>query len=323
MFTFGMATLEEIVSEISRQSGTAAENVNSLIEDKLIEFSNMITKEAAAHLVARDLDVKIETSQTSKFQIKNLVSGVRNVNLVARVFKTSSITEFQKKNGEKGRVVNVFLSDGSGYTRLPLWNDQVKIIEEGTVKVGDVVQVFGGMSKDNVYGEVEISIGKFGSIRKVEDDSVVPGMDDIEQELFQENSQTKISGLVPGNFDVRGTIVQVFKGNFIFESDGGEKAMFISCLVDDGTGDIRTVFFRSLAEKISGATASDIAGLDVASRHDVVKKGVLGKEIMISGKVKNNSFFNTLEMVADSVEDINPIEESKRLVEEIEAKIGV
>ncbi|MBI4894333.1 MAG: hypothetical protein HY833_01205 [Candidatus Aenigmarchaeota archaeon] len=318
-----MATLEEIVSEISRQSDTAAENVNSLIEDKLIEFSNMITKEAAAHLVARDLDAKIETAQTSKFQIKNLVSGVRNVNLVARVFKTSPITEFQKKNGEKGRVVNVFLSDGSGYTRLPLWNDQVKIIEDGSVKVGDVVQVYGGMSKDNVYGEVEISIGKFGSIRKVDDDSLVPGMEDIGQGFIQENPQTKISGLVPGNFDVRGTIVQVFKGNFIFESDGGDKAMFISCLLDDGTGDIRTVFFRGLAEQLSGTTAADLDALDLASRHDVVKKGVLGKEIMISGKVKNNSFFNTLEMVADSVEDINPIEESKRLVEELEAKIGV
>jgi hypothetical protein len=128
---------------------------------------------------------------------------------------------------------------------------------------------------------------------------------------------------VPGNFDVRGIIVQVFKGNFLFESDGGEKAMFISCLIDDGTGDIRTVFFRGLAEQISGATAAELDAMDVAARHDVVRRGVLGKEIMISGKVKNNSFFNTLEMVADAVEDINPIEESKRLVEELEAKIGV
>jgi len=318
-----MATLEEIVAEISRQSGSSVESVNSLVEDKLIEFSSMITKEAATHLVARDLDATIEPPQASKFQIKNLVSGVRNVNLVARVFKTSSITEFQKKNGEKGRVVNLFLSDGSGYTRLPLWNDQVKIVEDGTIKVGDVVQVFGGMSKDNVYGEVEISIGKFGSVRKSDDDSLVPGMEDIGQGFSQEAAPTNISGLVPGNFDVRGTIVQVFKGNFLFESDGGEKAMFVSCLVDDGTGDIRTVFFRGVAEQVAGTTASDLEGLDVESRHEVVKRGVLGKEIVVSGKVKNSNFFNALEMVADSVKDINPIEESKRLVEEMEVKIGV
>lgn len=316
-----MANLDQIVSDISSQSGSAREKVDSLIEDKLLEFSGMITREAAAHLVAKDMGLQLESSQSGRFQIKNLVSGMRNVTFAARVFKISAINEFQRKNGEKGRVVNVFLSDGTGYTRVPLWNDQVKMVEDEEVKVGDVVQVFGGMSKDNMYGEVEVSLGKFGGMRKSDDDSGVLGMESIGQG-FQESARTKIANLVPGAFDVRGTIVQVFRGNFIFENDVGEKAMFFSCLLDDGTADIRAVFFKSLAEQVSGLTAADIEPLGPDARLDAVRKSVLGREMLVSGKVKKNKFFDKLEMVADSVKDINPIEESKRLVEEIELKIG-
>jgi len=35
------------------------------------------------------------------------------------------------------------------------------------------------------------------------------------------------------------------------------------------------------------------------------------------------SINKTLEIVADSVKDLNPLEESKRITEELEAKIGV
>jgi len=316
-----MANLDQIVSDISSRSGAAREKIESLIGDKVIEFSGMITKEAAAHLVAKEMGLQLESSQSGRFQIKNLVSGMRNVTFVARVFKISAINEFQKKNGEKGRVVNVFLSDGTGYTRVPLWNDQVKMVEDEEVKVGDVVQVFGGMSKDNMYGEIEVSLGRFGGIRKSDDDYGLPSLESIGRG-FQESTRTKIANLVPGTFEVRGTIVQVFRGNFIFENDVGEKAMFFSCLLDDGTADIRTVFFRSLAEQISGLAAADLEPLGIDDRLDAVRKSVLGREVIVSGKVKKNKFFDKLEMVADSVKDINPIEESKRLVEEIEVKIG-
>jgi ssDNA-binding replication factor A large subunit len=317
---FGMANLDKIVSDISSQSGSSKDKVESLIEDKIAEFSGMITKEAAAHLVAKEMGLRLETSHNGRFQIKNIVSGMRNVAFTARIFKISPINEFQKKNGEKGRVVNVFLSDGTGYIRVPLWNDQVKIVEDEEVKVGDVVHVFGGMSRENIYGEIEISLGKFGGMRK-SDDVDIPSLESIGKG-FLENTRTKIENLVPGTFEVRATIVQIFKGNFVFENDVGEKSMFFSCLLDDGTADIRAVFFKSLAEQLSGLTASDIETLSPDARLEAVSKRVLGREVIVSGKVKKNKLFDRLEMIADSVKDINPIEESKRLVEEIEVRIG-
>jgi len=317
-----MAPLEEILSTIQKQANVSAEKIDALIEDKCLEFSGMITKEAAAHLVARELGVTLPTTDSTKLQIKNIVPGMRNVNVIGRVFKISPINEFQKKNGEKGRVCNVFISDGSGYTRVPLWNDQVKIAEDEIVKVGDAIQVFGGLSKENMYGEVEISVGKFGGLRKVEDEYLAPSLESVGKNYFSEGGRVRIADLLPGEFEVRGTVLQVFRGKFIFETDTGEKAMVISCVVDDGSGDIRAVFFRNAAEQVSGLSTGDLEKADIDTRMDLVKRGMVGKEIVIKGKVKKNKFFDALEIVADSVKDINPSEESKRIVEEIEAKIG-
>lgn len=318
-----MSSLEEIVSAIRKQSKASAEEINAMIEDKSLQFSGMITKEAAAHLVARELGVSIPKAENSKLQIKNIVPGMRNVNVIGRILKISPINEFQRKNGDKGRVVNIFISDGTGYMRVPLWNDQVKIVEDEIVKVGDAIQIFGGFSKENIYGEVEVSIGKFGGLRKVEEEYVSPSLDAVGKNYFSDRYENvKIAELVPGNFEIKGTIVQVFKGKFIFETDAGEKALVISCVLDDGTDDMRVVFFRNLAEEISGVKPSDLESLEPESRFDLVKKGILGKELTVSGKVKKNKFFDSLEMIADSVKGLNPLEESKRIAEELEAKIG-
>jgi hypothetical protein len=204
-----------------------------------------------------------------------------------------------------------------------LWNDQVKIVEDEVIKVGDAVQIFGGFSKDNIYGEVEISVGKFGGLRKVEDDyNLAPSIDSIQRNLIPENRRMKISDLVPGTSEIKGTVVQVFKGKFLFDSDSGEKGMVISAIVDDGTGDIRTVMFRDVAEKATGLSVKDLEPLNPDERLELVKSKLMGKDLLISGKVKNNTFFQKLEIVADYIKDLNAIEESKRIAEEIEAKLG-
>lgn len=293
-----------------------------MVEEKYDEHSGMINMQAAAHLVAKDLGVDLPKNSGSRLQIKNMVAGMRNVNVVGRIFKISPVNEFKKKNGEAGRVVNLFISDGTGYTRIPLWNDQVDMVEDETVKVGDAIQVMNGMSKENIYGEVEVTIGRFGAIRKIDNDESIPDLGSLGKNYFQEsNARMNISDLVPGKSEIRGTVVQLFKGKFLFESDG-EKGMVVSCVMDDGSDDIRAVFFMDLAENVSGTTAGELEKMEPDARYDLIKKNILGKEIIVSGNVKNNKFFKTLEIVADSVKDLNPLEESKRVAEEIEAQIG-
>lgn len=318
-----MASIQELVEKIQKQSEIDKKKINAMIDEKYEEFSGVINREAAAHLVAQDLGVDIPKSNASKLQIKNIVPGMRNINFIARILKISPINEFSKKNGEPGKVVNVFVSDGTGYTRIPLWNDQVKMVEDEILKIGDTIQVLNGMSKENIYGEVEIAIGKFGAIKKIEDEEVLPNLDFMKKSYLTEaSSRVNISELVPGEFEVRGTVVQVFKGNFIFSPESDEKGLVVSCMIDDETGNIRVVFFRELAEKVLGTSTKKLEEVSQDARYDFVRDRLVGKELIISGRVKNNKFFKTLEIVADSVKDLNPLEESKRIADELEAKIG-
>lgn len=318
-----MVSLDEIVSEIEKNAKIPRNDILSMVAQKYDEMSGLITQEGAALLVAKDSGVMIKNGASKRLQIKNIVPGMRNIIFTGRLLKTTPAREFTKKNGEKGRVSNMFLSDGTGQIRVPLWNEQVDMIENETFKIGDVVEITGGYSRDNIYGDVEVSVTKSGMIKRIDDDGSMPMMGDMEKRYFSNSPmQSKIADLVPGNFEVRGMISKVFRGNFLFDTNEGEKGMVVSCEVDDGTGAIRTVFFREVAESISNVTVKDLESLDPDKRMEKVGKMLVLRDVVVSGKVKKSDFFDGLEMVANSVKPINPLEESKRIASELELRLG-
>lgn len=315
-------SLEDIVNEIQKKTRKNKSEVLALVSDKHNELSGLITKEAAAHLVARDLGIEVQSNGTRIIQIKNIFSGMRSIMTIGRVFKTSPINSFDKKNGDKGRVVNLFVADSTGYTRIPLWNDQVKIVEDNIVKIGDVVEISGGLSKENNFGEVEISLGKFGTIRPIEEIPGLPSLEELNRKYFSNQPQRiTLEDVVPGNFVFKATVSEIFRGRFLFDS-GGEQAMIVSCLLDDGIGTIRSVMFRDIAEKACGVKVSDISGIDEQARYNLVTEKLLGREMIFSGRIKKNEMSGMLEMIANEIKDINPLDESKRIMEELEALVG-
>jgi replication factor A1 len=313
--------IEDIVDEISKQSKVSKDEIFSLVDKKYEELSGLVTKEGAAYLVAKDLGVYLKDFAIRGLQIKNILHGMKNINVIGRVFKISPINEF-KRNGKVGKVVNIFIADHSGYVKVPLWNDQVKIVEEGLLKVGDIVQITGGFVKENVFGDLEISFGRFGAIKTVEDFVDLPTVDELNKKYFSNiPERVPIKSLVVGNFEISGIIVKVFKGKFLFESEG-EKNMVISCILDDGTSNIRCVFFRELAEEICGIRTKDLEKLSEDERFEKINEKIRGLQLIVSGKVKKNISSNALEMIADSVKTLNPLDESKKIVSLLELKIG-
>ena len=313
---------EEIIKELEKKGNITRFEILQKIDQKISNLFGLVTQEVAAYLVAKDLGVELLQSERKQLQIKNIVSGIKNVSFVGRVFKISGITEFKKSNG-KGRVANLFIADNTGFVRVPLWNDQVRLVENEEVKVGDILQINGGFSRENVYGDLEISIGKFGTLRPAEEYYDLLTSDELAKKYFSNIPQLiKISESAPGKFELHGTIVQLFKSKFLFESDG-ENAMIISCAFDDGTGDMRMVFFRNLAEKLSGISIEEFLQIPEENRYEFLERKILGRQIEVVGRIKKSQQqSDTLEMIADELEDLNPLDESKKLVEEIDLMLG-
>lgn len=316
-------SIDEVISQLQKKSKLSKEELRKKIDEVHVSYSGLITQEGAALILAKEMGVEIPTNRAKKLQIKNIIPGMRNVNFAGRIFRISPIRNFEKQDGKKGRVVNLFVADSTGYLRIPLWNDQVELVENESLKVGDVVQVVNASSRENIYGDVEIHVGKFGSIKPVEDGIDFISLEEINKKYFSaETPRVKIQDLVPGNFEIAAVITQVFKSNFVFESDSGEKFLVVSCLADDGSGDIRIVFFREIAEEVCNISTKYLEGISPEERYNKISDHLVGRMLVMSGRVQQNKIFENLELVVNSVKDINPLDESKRIVEGLESKLG-
>ncbi len=325
--------VKKIFDEISKKINITEDEFMAKVKKKCEKFSGLITEEGAAYLVAKELGIDtFEAENKRRLQIKNIVPGMKNLNFVGRIIKITPVNEFKTSDG-KGKVANLYIADETDYIRVTLWNDQVKIVEDGLIKVGDVVQVINGISRENIFGEPEISLGKYGTIKAISFD--LPPLEQLPKILSY--PRTSINKLKEGNFEIRAHIVHVFNGNFLFEvcpqcenalqngfcaTHGNvepKPCLVISCILDDGTGIIRAVFFREVAEKLITANSSEISRLEKEKRYEFINGKIIGKEMIFLGSIKINKISNKFEMVVKDIKDLNVLEESKKIFK----KMGV
>ncbi|MHC1585572.1 MAG: OB-fold nucleic acid binding domain-containing protein [Candidatus Syntropharchaeia archaeon] len=93
-------------------------------------------------------DIKLNYS----YDIRGKVSGI------------GSIREFMRKNGEQGRVVNIWVSDESGRIKVSLWGEKVDFIRK--IDIGSLVGVRGYATSWN--DEMELRVDWRGDIRLLE-----------------------------------------------------------------------------------------------------------------------------------------------------------
>ena len=103
--------------------------------------------------------------------------------------------------------------------------------------------------------------------------------------------------------------------NFIENPD---HSYVLILIVDDGTDNMRAVFFREAMEKLLGCSKEKVLSYkDNPESFEQEKSDLLGALVKINGRVKKNLFFDRLEIVANAVSlNPDPEEEIKRLNEE-------
>jgi replication factor A1 len=337
-----MLTLTEIIKKISQETEKTEEEVNKLIKEKQEELSGLVSKEGAAYIVGRELGVQLIKENKRRLRIKNLVSGLRSVDLVARVVKIFEARNFEVK-GRKGRVANILLGDETGTARLSLWDDEIKLVEENKIKEGDIVELKGGYVKIDNRGNPELRIGR-GSLNVSEEDFDIPDVNELRG--YSIPARKKIKDFKENEFEeTKACIVQIFERNPFFEvcpqcesrlkiSDEKWKCeqhgevkpayqMVVSGFIDDGTGTIRAVFFRELAEKIFGKSTDELRQLvEKESNLGAIYNNIpaLGKDFIIKGRVKRNEFTENLEIIVNDMQEIDPKKETEKILRDLENK---
>ncbi len=122
------------------------------------EWGGLLDQDAAGLLVVERLGVSVAEFQP----IKDLEEGAE-ANLRASVVGLSPVRTFTRQDGSGGRVVNLELRDASGFCRMPLWDEDVALVEKGRIAVGKTVRAIDCFVKRTNFG-LEVGKGKFGAL---------------------------------------------------------------------------------------------------------------------------------------------------------------
>ncbi|MCK5449783.1 DUF2240 family protein [Candidatus Pacearchaeota archaeon] len=302
-----MQNYDLLIERIAKSAGLEKEEVGRRVEAKKAKLSGLISKEGAAQIIAAELGINFEDQD---LKISELMSGMKRVNVIGKIINLFPVREYSK-NGREGKVANFVIADETGNTRVVLWDvNHIGLIEDGTIKQDDVIEIKNGSTRDN-----EIHLSGFSELKKSAE-----VLDSVKSErMVSEESLDKV--LQGQSVRIRGVVVQVFQPRFysvcpecgkkVVSTDEvfncGEHGVVVpkerailNFVFDDGTETMRIVMF---SDQISCLIPEE--DLKDAEKAAAFRDDFLGTEIYLSGNVKRNQLFNNLEIVASGVEKVD------------------
>jgi len=296
---------EKLLDKISKISGLEKEELKRRIEAKRAKLSGLISPEGAAQVVAAEIGISFDNE---KAKIDELISGMRKANIIAKVIKVFPARTFSK-NGKEGKVANMVVADETSNIKAVLWDtNHIDLLEKGEIGEGKVVEILNASMRGN-----ELHLGSFSGLKLSNEI-----LNEVKTEkMFKEKEihEFKLSD----NATTRAFVVQVFepkwfdvcpecKKKVVLEGEqyvcaehgkvSSEKRGLMNMVLDDGTETMKAVMFH-----------------DVMKEFGENKEKLLGREMIFSGDVRLNKFFNTPEFIIESAKEPDVDEILKRLEE--------
>jgi ssDNA-binding replication factor A large subunit len=208
------------------------EQLKELIEEKKRKIgAGYLTDQGALFLVAADLGASFDNVQRTKRGIKDLYIGARDLDLTVRLLNTYPIRVFTKKDTNErieNRTISVY--DAGGSIKVRLWDNLTHVIEDNTLKPGDLIQIKNCYVKSALNGKPIINIGEGGNIYLYEgNDTTIPDLDGVTSNIDDVRSEKEnavISGLVS-------SIPRIIE----FSDPRGERKKSLQTMLSNESGD--------------------------------------------------------------------------------------
>ncbi|MFQ5475066.1 MAG: OB-fold nucleic acid binding domain-containing protein, partial [Candidatus Nanoarchaeia archaeon] len=313
---------DNIIEKIKDNAKISQEDLDQKIQQKLDQLSGLISKEGAAHIVANELGVKLfDAVQAGKLKIDKLLPGMRNVEVVGRIVSIFEIREFTNDRGA-GKVGSFIIGDETGTIRMTCWHDKTELMRK--LQQDEIVLITGCNAREN-QGRVELHLSDKSTI---ETNPEGESIGDV-RTTRQSASRKRINDLAENdsNVEVLGTVVQSYSptffevcpecgkrarpkdGQVMCEKHGAVQPNYsyvMNVFLDDGTQNIRAVFFRQQTEQILQKTHQQLLDYrEFPDKFEEIKHELLGQMVKVTGRVTKNSMFGRLEFVAQDV-IVNP-----------------
>ena len=157
-----MSELDSLVQQICEAKDLKKEDILEKITAKKKELSDLVSDVGAAHIIANELDVELDSApiEQSRLKLHDVMEGMNSVNLFGRVKAVFDARSFEK-DGKKGRVGSFEVFDDTADLRIVLWGDQVSLLDK--LRKNDIVRVKSAYTRPGL-NSLEVHLGNRGSL---------------------------------------------------------------------------------------------------------------------------------------------------------------
>ena len=247
MTAMRMSRSVSLFALLVERSGLSNEEIGRKVEEKKESLGHFINEDVAVRLVAKDLGIKLhdEVLEKPAVKIADLVPGINNLSLELKVVRCGNVKGFIKKDGSRGKMARIVVSDETGRGNMVLWDGHAELVSE--MFDGANVKVQAAYTREGLDGQVEIHAGSRTAIHVVD----------------AEKGQASIT---------KGRIERVYDPLYFNRRDGSEGRLVAFLLKSDNTQTRVLVWEPSdemLMSLVDGALVEVING--------VMKEGLRGE----------------------------------------------
>ncbi|MBA7499350.1 hypothetical protein ES704_02091 [subsurface metagenome] len=245
------------------------------------------------------------------------------------------------KSGDEVSLLSFMVSDDTDSIRITAWREKADELSK-SLKIGEGISLKNvELRFSNYWEKNEATISFDSSLDKI--DLKISNLKIAKTTTKEKTSSfsknfTEINSIQSsGFFEIKGFISNELKNIRFYEActncrkkidnctcdkKGDSKmTMIINHIVEDESGKIRATFIGEAAEKLVGTKADLIVKVKDTPDYDKLlekfSSELVGRDIMIKGKVKFNDYSDSYELVASNFQDINVKEELENRINEI------
>ncbi|MBN2065558.1 MAG: hypothetical protein JW771_01970 [Candidatus Thermoplasmatota archaeon] len=236
-----LKTKQEFINEITKRQKT---------------YDNLLDKETIALLLVDELGRNTQ----NLCKIADIKPGTE-CTVIGKVTDIRESRTFTRKNGSAGRVINLTVIDETGTCGLVLWDRDVELVDNQSIKIGTVVKVINSYVKEGLSG-VEVNLGRWGMLEIEPEDAPI-----IASHPSQQSSSIK--GKLVERQDTR-----------TFFKDDGNVGFVTSIALDTGKELTQLTVWDTQVKTIRQCKIGDtleIQGIDVRQKNNVTELHLNGR----------------------------------------------
>lgn len=242
-----MLTFEHIIAKIlSVRPDLSKDDVIRMIEEKEKLAGGFLTRESAALALAAEMGVAIEPKTKYEMQIKDLVSGLRDVTITGRVIYISQLRKFTRSNGKEGVKRSIHVADKTGIAKVVLWDDMATSINPENL-IDKIVRLSHLSVRRRAGGKLELNVVS-RSIMEVEPIGIKS--EDYPPLTLFTRSVNELPQCKGKSVNIIGLIEQVYPATIFRRQDGAEGKVRRVDLVDN-TGRVTLVLWDDYINALS------------------------------------------------------------------------